>query len=198
MNVARPIVKKEYDAFRAELYEVINGAEASCRFSVGMDEDPTLQPKKLTEKISRVQGSKDRVVVILNRAILNEAYWKTVIKRIESRLESEIAKAYLDPSVRELKNQELRGGQATSMAEGAVLSGLFDGKGTYDEQTTLIRKNAQDAIAFLSEVKNIYDNLGDTAVALAVQLKSVMVNAKVYGDPSGDLEPVPGRIQVGR
>jgi hypothetical protein len=188
MNVARPIVKKEYDAFRAEIYEIVNGVESVCRFTVPMDADPTLRPKNLTEKMAQTQACKDRMVVILNRAILNEAYWKTVIKRVDARFESEIARAYLDPSMKELKNQELRSGQATSIAEEAVLKFLFDNKGTYDEQTALIHKNAQDAVAFLSEVKNIYDNLSDTAVALAVQLKSVMVNAKVYGDPSGEID----------
>lgn len=181
MNVARPIRKEEYEAFRSELYEIVGGKESACRFTVAMDEDPTLKPKNLTEKIARTQACKDRVVVIFNRAILNEAYWRTLIKRVDARLESETAKAYLDPAVRELKNQELRQGQATTIAEAAVLQGLFEGKGTYDSQTALIHKNAQDAIAFLSEVKNLYDNLSDTAVALAVQLKSVMVSAKVYG-----------------
>lgn len=188
MNVARPILKSEYEAFRTELYNVTGGSERSCNFTVALDEDPTLRPKNLTEKMAKTQACKDRVVVILNRAILNESYWKSLTKRIDARFESETAKAYLDPSMKELKNQELRQGQATSIAEAAVLAGLFEGKGTYDSQTALIHKNAQDAVAFLSEVKNIYDNLGDTAVALAVQLKSVMVNAKVYGDPSGEID----------
>jgi hypothetical protein len=188
MNVARPILKKEYEVFRAELYEVTNGAESACKFAVALDADPTLRPKNLTEKIAQVQACKDRMVVILNRAILNESYWKTILKRVDARLESEIAKAYLEPSVKELKNQELRSGQATAIAEGVVLAKLFDNKATYDEQMALIHKNAQDAIAFLSEVKNIYDNMGDAAVALAVQLKSVMVNMKVFGDPSGEID----------
>jgi len=194
MNVARPIAKTEYSAFRAEMYDVVNGAETACRFTVPLDADPTMRPKNLTEKISKVQSCKDRVIVILNRAILNEAYWKTVIKRVDARFESEIAKAYLDPGMKEHKNQELRSGHATTIAEAAVLASLFEGKSTYDEQTALIHKNAQDAVSFLAEVKNIYDNLGDAAVALAVQLKSVMVNAKVYGDPSGELEPSPRQL----
>lgn len=187
MNVSRPITKPEYDAFRSELYNIKDGVEQTCRYTVDMDADPTMRPKNLTEKIKQVQGCKDRMVVVLNRAILNESYWKTVIKRVDARFESEVAKAYLDPSMKELKNQELRQGQSTRIAEAAVLEGLFGGKGTYDEQMSLIHKNAQDAIAFLSEAKNIYDNLSDTAIALSVQLKSVMVNAKVYGDPTGEL-----------
>jgi hypothetical protein len=197
MNVARPVLKKEYEAFRSELYEIKDGAEGVCKFTVALDEDPTMRPKNMTEKLAHVQACKDRMIMILNRAILGEAYWKTVTKRVAARLESEIARAYLDPSMKELKNQELRSGQATVIAEEKVLAGLFEGKGTYDEQTTLIHKNAQDAVAFLAEVKNIYDNLNDTSIALAVQLKSVMVNAKVYGDPTGDLEPT-GRAGIGR
>lgn len=188
MNVARPIVKTEYDVFRRELYNFDGDNETTCRFDVSLDEDPTLRPKNLTEKIAQTQAGKDRVVVILNRAILNEAYWKTIIKRIDSRMESEIAKAYLDPSMKELKNQELRQGQATNIAEMAVVANLFGGKSTYDEQMASIHKNAQDAIAFLAEVKNLFDNLDSRSMALAVQLKSVMVNAKVYGDPSGEMD----------
>ena len=198
MNVARPILKTEYEAFRAEMYTIKDGAEQSCNFTVGLDADPTLRPKEMTDKMSRTQAKKDRMLVILNRAVLNESYWKTVIKRVDARLESEIARAYLDPSMKELKNQELRSGNATVIAEGAVLKGLFADKGSYDEQTTLIHRNAQDAIAFLSECKNIFDNLSDTAIALSVQLKSVMVSTRTSGDPAGDLEPIPGRLQVGR
>lgn len=198
MNVARPIVKSEYEAFRSELYDASGGSEKSCNFTVALDEDPTLRPKRMTEKMAQTQAAKDRVVVILNRAILNEAYWKTLVKRVDARLESEVARAYLDPSMKELKNQELRQGQATVIAEAAVLKGLFQGEGTFDSQSALIHRNAQDAIAFLSEVKNIYDNLSDTAVALAVQLKSVMVNAKVYGDPSGAIDQVPQHLTAGR
>jgi hypothetical protein len=196
MNVARPILKKEYDAFQSQLYNIKDGVEETCKFVVAMDADPTLRPKNMTEKMSHVQAFKDRMVVILNRAVKNEAYWKTVLKRVDARLESEIAKAYLDPSMKELKNQELRQGQATTIAEASVLASLFDGKGTYDEQMALIHKNAQDAVAFLSETKNIYDNLSDTSIALSVQLKSVMVNAKVYGDPSGNLDPREGQLEV--
>ena len=198
MNVARPILKAEYDAFRSEMYTIKDGAEYSCNFTVGLDADPTMKPKDLSEKIARTQAKKDRMLVIINRAVLNESYWKTVIKRVDAKLESEIARAYLDPSMKELKNQELRQGNATVIAEAAVLNGLFGGKGSYDEQTTLIHRNAQDAVSFLSECKNIFDNLSDTAIALSVQLKSSMVVTKVSGDPSGDLEPIPGRLQVGR
>lgn len=198
MNVARPIMKQEYDAFRDQLYNIKDGVESTGKFVVAMDADPTLRPKNMTEKMAQVQAFKDRMVVILNRAVKNEAYWKTVLKRVDARLKSEIAKAYLDSSMKELKNQELRQGQATTIAETAVLNGLFGGKGTYDEQTALINKNAQDAVAFLAECKNIYDNLSDTAIALSVQLKSVMVNAKVYGDPTGMLDPREGQLEVGR
>jgi hypothetical protein len=190
MNVARPILKTEYEAFRAEMYTIKDGAEVSCRFTVGLDADPTMRPKNMTEKMAETQSRKDRMLVILNRAVLNEAYWKTVIKRVDARLESEIARAYLDPSMKELKNQELRSGNATVIAEKAVLANLFGDKGTYDEQMTTIYRNAQDGIAFLAECKNIFDNLSDTSIALSVQLKSVMVNAKVYGDPAGEVEPL--------
>lgn len=189
MNVARPITKDEYALFRSEMYTIKDGAEVSCNFTVGLDADPTMRPKNMTEKMAETQSRKDRMLVILNRAVLNEAYWTAVNKRVNARLKSEEARAFLDPSMKELKNQELRSGNATVIAEKAVLTGLFGGKGNYDEQISLIQKNAQDAIAFMSECKNIFDNLSDTSIALSVQLKSVMVNAKVYGDPTGELDP---------
>ena len=197
MNVARPVKKEEYDAFRKEVYSFKDGVETSCNFTVSMDADPTLQPKNLTANLAEVQAKKDRLVVVLNRAILNESYWRTVAKRIESKYESETSKAFLEQNVRELKNQELRQGQASIMAADAVVRALFDGKGNYDEHMALIYRNLQDAIAFSSEVKNIYENLDHASRNLAVQLKSVMVNARVYGDPSGD-EPSETRLVAER
>ena len=196
MNVARPIKKEEYDAFRKELYIYKDGAESASRYAVSLDEDPTLRPRDLSKKLAEVQANKDRLVVILNRAILNDAYWKTVSKRIEARFESETNQAYLAEEVKSLKNQELRQGQASVLAAKAVIVALFEGTGTYDDQMALVYRNWQDAMAFLGEVKNLYENVDKTSYALALQLKSTMVNMKIFGDPSEDT-PSETRVGIG-
>lgn len=197
MNVARPIRKEEYEVFRKELYIYKDGAESASRYAVSLDEDPTLRPKDLSKKLAEVQANKDRLVVMLNRAILNDAYWKTISKRIEARFESETNKAYLDEQVKSLKNQELRQGQASVFAAKAVVDALFDGKGVYEDQTALVYRNWQDALAFLGETKNIYESVDKTSFLLALQLKSVMVNMRISGDPSEDA-PTEQQVSVGR
>ena len=188
MNVARPIKKDEYDAFRKEMYVYKDGAESASRYAIQLDADPTMKPKDMSKKLAEVQANKDRLVVILNRAILNDAYWKTVSKRLEARFESETNQAYLDEQVKALKNQELRQGQASIIAAEKTVKALnlFDGKGTYVEQTSFVHSQWQDSIAFLGEVKNIYENVDKTSFLLALQLKSIMVSMKIFGDPSED------------
>ena len=186
MNVARPIKPTEYEAFRKELYAMSNGQETSINFSVPLDEDPGQDPKSIGSKLAKVQAFNDRVLVMLNRSILCEAYWRTVHRRVESKYEAETQRAMLSEDVVKAKNQDCRKAEATKIADAAVVTALFGGEGKFEDQCSAVVKNLSDAIAFMNEVKNIYENLEHTARNLAVQLKSVMVNAKVYGDPTGD------------
>jgi hypothetical protein len=182
MNVAKPITPKEYEDFRAELYEIVEGKESSTRFAVALDSDPSLRPKGINEKLSVVQGNKDRLMVIYNRAILNESYWKTKLKQAESKYEAEFQRAMLSDEAKTGKNGEIRNATATSMASASVVQSLFSGEGVYEDNMAKVSIRLADAIAFFKSVQNIYDNLNSTDMNLARQLKSIMVNTKVYGD----------------
>ena len=186
MNVARPIKPSEYETFRKELYCMTDGKETGINFTVPLDEDPGMDPKGIGSKLAKTQAFKDRVLLVLNRAILCESYWRTVHRRVESKYEAENQRAMLSEEVGRAKNQDSRKAEATKIADAAVVEALFGGEGKFEDQCSAVVKNLSDAIAFMNEVKNIYENLDDTAKNLAVQLKSVMVNARVYGDPSGD------------
>ena len=106
----------------------------------------------------RVSGAE--AVEVLNRvypdprAIRNTAPKEVLVKRAEHR-------------------EYIR--QHRVVAREQVLN-LFDGKGTYVEQTSFVHSQWQDSIAFLGEVKNIYENVDKTSFLLALQLKSIMVS----------------------
>lgn len=191
MNAAKPIRPEEYKSFHDELYEFNKQfGRDTIRYEVPLDPDPTLQPKSINEKLARVQAFKDRVVAILNRAILSESYWKAALTRLDSRLEAEYNRAMVTEEVRGAKSAELRQALATGAAKVKVAQALLgdslgeqaqpDPRPVFDDRRAAAATNHADALAFLKEVQNIYDNLHSTDQNLSRQLKSVMVNAKVY------------------
>lgn len=204
MGVAlRPIDMDEYEKFYQELYASDSRGLKLSRFRVPMDADPTLNPKGINEKLSTVQGHKDRAVVIYNRAIQNKNYWDAIIKKLDSKFESEYQRAMLSENVRKAGNAESRVASATEVAKQRVYLKAFirkeekDVRGDlndedwdklkrtysplYDGRRDEIVSRLSEATSFLNEVKNLYDNLDGTSMTLAVQLKSVMVNARIYG-----------------
>jgi hypothetical protein len=180
-EVLKPIKSEEYITYYRELYAPADDGSVLPKFRVAIDRDPSKNPKAINEKLAEIQGLKDRLVVILNCAIKNEQYWKSVVKRIEDRFDSEYKKALLLPDVKKGGNTEARVSLATDLAKQAILTNSFNGEGTYDARMSEIGKRHSEAIAFLSEVKNLYDNLDSSNMVLAVQLKSVMMNARIYG-----------------
>jgi hypothetical protein len=184
-EVLRAISPEEHDAFYREIYSSGEGGLVFSQFRVSMDTDPTLNPKGINEKIAKVQGLKDRLVVIYNRAIKNKNYWDTVTKKVQARFDAAYQKAMLLDEVKKAGNAESRVAAATEKAKKAVLIEVFKGDGTYDDRISNIAAKFAEAISFFSEVKNIYENLDSTSMNLAIQLKSVMLNARIYGDGFG-------------
>ena len=196
MNVSKPIKKEEYELFRKELYTFKDGRELGVTFSVGLDADPSSNPKAIAEKLAHVQGFKDRALMILNRAVLGESFRKSAVKCIEAKYEAEVRRAMLNENVAKAKNQEMRGAEASKIAEAIIVKEVFNGEGKYEDYFNELTKNLADATAFLHEVQNIYDNLDDTSRSIMVQLKSVMVNIKVYGD--GEMQDIDQSLKVSR
>lgn len=185
-EVLKPINPEEYESFYRELYSKSDGGIVFSQFRVALDKDPSLNPKALNEKLAQVQSLKDRLVVILNRAVKNEQYWKTVSNRLENRYESEKQRAYLLPDVKKEKNAEGRTAMATDVAKKNIITQSFRGEGLYENKVAEMDIKHAESIAFLSEVKNIYENLDAANMGLAVQLKSIMANMRIYGGPQLD------------
>lgn len=184
-EVLRAITPEEHDAFYREIYSSGEGGLVFSQFRVPMDTDPTINPKGINEKLAKVQGLKDRLVVIYNRAIKNKSYWETITKKLASRFEAEYQRAMLLEEVRKAGNAEMRVAAATEHAKREVLIKVFKGDGSYDTKLSEISTKHAEANAFFLEVKNIYDNLDSTSMNLAIQQKGVMLNARIYGDGFG-------------
>jgi len=56
---------------------------------------------------------------------------------------------------------------------------VFKGQ-DFEEKKTELDKQLINAITFHTEVKNLFSNLEDTSMNLAIQLKAMMLNAKLY------------------
>jgi hypothetical protein len=181
VNVLQPIALEEYERFYQELYMERDGVIMS-QFRVPLDSDPSMNPKGINTKLALVQALKDRLVVILNRAIRNESYWRALSKKVEGRHEAEVQRAMLTEKVKTSGNADSRKAMSANDAADTVLKDLFKGEGKLEEHVASINKKHSEAIAFLSEVKNLYENIDSSSMNLAVQLKSVMVNTKIYGD----------------
>jgi hypothetical protein len=197
MNVAKPILPKEYEELRRELYSARDGRECG-RFEVCLDKDPTLQPKNLNAKLQEVQSYKNRVVVILNKAVRSEAYWKTALAKVKAKFDACTYRASATDEVKAGKSQDIRESLSKSVASAMIVAELFEGKGAYEDHMAGIVANHADANAFLVEVQNIYDNLHSTDQNLSRQLKSVIVNTRLYGE-MGDDAPAENdqRVRIG-
>ncbi len=184
-EVLHSITKEEYDALYKEIYSTAGNGLQLSNFRVPMDEDPTLNPKGINDKISKVQALKDRLVVIYNRAIKNKNYWDTVHKKLNALFEAEYQRSMLLEEVKKAGNAEMRVAAATERAKREMLVKVFKGDGTYDGRMAEIATKQSEAVSFFNEIKNIYENLDSTSMNLAIQLKSVMLNARIYGDGFG-------------
>ena len=178
----RPITTEEYEQFLAELYKQDESGRTIPTYKVELDDDPSLNPRTLSEKLKWVQAHKNRVVVIFNRAISNESYWRKIVKRLNTKFKSTYNKAMMNPDVRKEKSSDLRESCAEITAGVELVNALFDGKGTYEDNMIAAEGKHIDAQSFLNEVKNIYENLDSTDMNLARQQKNVLICAKLYGE----------------
>jgi hypothetical protein len=199
MTAAKPISSEEYKAFYAELY-----TSGKSVYSVELDADPTNNPRKLNGQIERVQAFKNRVLPILNRAVANELYWKTIIRKIETRVDIAENQSMVTETVKAEKSAELRKATAKNLAGDKVVASAFSGQGTLVDHICLAEERHADALSFLMEVKNIYENLNSTDMNLARQQRNILICAKLYGDASEPIEntgaaaEAPGSLQIAR
>lgn len=182
MSAIRPIPLEEYDVYYNEMYAKTSDGGTISRYAVPLDADPQTNPKGINEKLAKIQGLKDRLICILNRAIQNEAHWKAMEKRLEACYEAETNKALVTTEVKTSGNAGIQKAMAHNEACKAIVASLFKGEGKFEDHSSSIGKRHTEAIAFLSEVKNLYDGLDSASMNLAIQLKSCMLNAKIYGD----------------
>ena len=107
--------------------------------------------------------------------------------------------ALTSESVKNSGNAGIQKAVATRIASSAIMSKMaakaaamakaagkeppkdLDGLEYGDYYNSINKKHAK-AQSFLSEIRNIYDNMDSCSMALTVQLKSVMVNARISGD----------------
>lgn len=185
-DVLNPMTADEYRLLYAEIYATIKDSGLmKSNFSVDMDTDPTINPKGINEKLAKVQGNKDRLVVIYNRALKNKSYYDTVLKGLQAEFDAEYQKAMLSEDVKKAGNAEMRVAKATQDAKAEMLRERFKGVGTYEQNMVSRLTKQAEANAFFTEIKHIYENLDSTSMNLAIQLKSVMLNARIYGDGFG-------------
>lgn len=180
-KILTPISDTEYQTYLSELYEKQADGTLKLKFTVELDEDPSVKPLSISEKLAKVQALKDRLVVILNRALNNKTYWDSIVEKIDNFLESKKAEILsTDPEVQSAKNSELRNSLAEIKAKELISNAIFNGAG-FDKKMGEIRLKSNEANAFYNEVKNIYTNLDDKSMALAIQTKIVIVKARLEG-----------------
>ena len=170
----------DYKALYSELYAKDSNGRRVSFYRVPLDQDPSIDPLSINKKLADVQSYKDRMVVILNDAIRNESYCKTALKDMESRFESEVGSALTTDAIKNSGNAGIQKAVAMRVASKALVVELFAGEGKYEDKISLLTKKYAEAGVFLKEVENLYENLDKTSMALAVQLKSVMMNMRLY------------------
>lgn len=176
MNAARPITVQEYKTLLAELY-----TEGKSSYTVDLDSDPAANPRLINSKLERVQSYKNRVVTILNKAVANQAYWKAIVKKMETRKAAAENAAMVTEAVKNEKNAESRKAAAAIAGAQKVVETMFKGEGTYEDHYCQALNCLADAESFLSEVENVYKNLDSTDMNLAVQQKNVLLCVKLAG-----------------
>jgi hypothetical protein len=181
MDAARPITSDEYKAFREELYKTRQDASREVvAYHVDLDSDPTMQPKNISAKLARVQSFKERMVVILNRAILAEAFWKTAVGKIEAKFKAELSRALASEEIRKAGGSaDSREAMASVAAERSVVAEIFNGQGKLEDHMLSARSRLADASAFHSEVQNLFDNLDSAETSLAVQQKNTVLSLRL-------------------
>lgn len=180
--ILTPISDLEYSSLLGELYESLPEGQKKLRFTVDLPEDPSVNPLELSLKLSRVQSLKDRLIVIMNRGLTNKSYWDTAVLRIQSALETEVASQMINNSeVKGAKNAESRKSAAELFAKKELHPKIFSKYPTFDDGMAFVLTKQSEANAFYNEVKNIYSNLDDKSMALAVQLKTIILNARLNG-----------------
>lgn len=188
MNAAKPISPEEYKTYRSELYKIRQDASREdLAYQVKLDEDPTRIPLNISANLAKVQSYMERVVVVLNRAILAEAYWKTAAYKLESKFDSEYVRVLISAEGQAAaKNAEGREAFATVKAQETVINILFSDREAakrpkYEDQMFHFKSNLADASAFREEVQNIYDILELASTSLAVQQKNSVYSRSVHG-----------------
>ena len=178
----------DYEAYYKELYLNDGAGPVLSRYRVPLDPDPSICPMSINKKLSEVQAYKDRVVVILNHAIQNKSHWETLLKKLESKFDSEVNMALTSDTVKNSGNAGIQKAVALRVASNSIVAEIWKGEGKYEDRLSGLSKKYAEASAFLAEVKNLFENLDSTSMNLAVQLKSMMMNARLYNPmlPGGD------------
>lgn len=174
----KPIPENSINNIYKELYDRDENNKIICKYAVHLDEDPSIHPKSLSEKIAQTQTYKNRVIVLLNIAISNKQYWDTMLKNLDTlynTVYSEEMSKITDKVSVDIKKSMAETNAYITLAARLNIDNYV---GHYNE---VVRKHSE-AVSLYTEIKNIYDNLNETSVNLAIQLKSMMLNAKVYGN----------------
>ena len=193
MNVGKPLKREDYEKFYKELYrEDPNTKQWVVSYSVALDADPTVNIKALSNKLSKVQMFKDRVLFIFNEALKNESFWNHNTKKLEDLLEAEEGRQILTETVSKGKSADTRVAMAHELAVKSLVDNKLKGA-PYDDKLAFAKESWADAKAFLKEVENIYENLNSTDQNLVRQIKTIMIVAKVN---SGGLDEDPDNVRA--
>lgn len=192
MNAARPISAEEYKSFRSELYQLRkDSSREDMAYNVKLDEDPSRTPLNISMNLSKVQGFLERTAVILNRAILATAYWKSIVDKVELKWDAEFNRAMVDPvTTKAASNAEGRKAFASVKASEEVVK-LYKWMGKdeggnpiparYEDQLSQIKTNYVDALSFKDEIENIWKVLETAGTSLAVQQKNSVYSRSLQG-----------------
>ena len=193
MDDNQAITEAEYSAYYKEIYVAeVSGGPTVSRYRVPLDKDPSIDPMAINRKLSEVQAYKDRLVVILNHAIRNKSHRETILKAFEAKFEDEVNEALTSDSVKNSGNAGIQRAVALRQASKAIETEITEKAKTAGTPITgevkcgvrlaNYHRGLARAVAFLAEVKNLYENLDASSMALALQLKSLLLNARVYGE----------------
>lgn len=192
MNAARPISADEYKVFRSELYQLRkDSSREDMAYQVKLDEDPTRVPLNISMNLSKVQSFLERTAVILNRAILASAYWKSIVEKVELKWDAEFNRSMISEEAKKAaSNAEGRKAFASVNASEAVVAMykwvVKDEQGNamparYEDQLCQIKSNHADAVAFKDEMEHIWKVLESANTSLAVQQKNSVYSRSLQG-----------------
>lgn len=170
MNI--PLTEEDYKNIYNEIYEIKEN-KITFRYAIEID----LNNLNLSQIISDLIQTKNRLVILLNMALKNKTYYQTKKAKIDIIFDYILNKTKMEDTETKMTVEQKKA-YATNKAYEILSERIFNGENA-PQKLMELEEQVNKADVLYNEIKNLYSNLNDIIIALGIMAKTNNTELKI-------------------